>query len=582
MAVNPKLILIASELAGNEKVRKTLLYILFFLLGLIMLIFIVFIGLISGLLSIAQDNALRNHWNYYRTSISEVFGGIEGEINSDVKSEVYDFMPEFSVNLSKATIANNFDNSSLILYDEKEIRQAQEIMQNYAENLRLITTEEAFDSFISGYETELSFSDIRNIRFADDTGIDGITAYPDAVKLFLYNRAMEQMPAYSYSFEEITVDDKPADRQTLVVTSPDGSAQTVEYTCIGGGEVYLPEFLAMYNIRQSREYLTAVTQNQAPDIESQIEQAVGGIPETAEEAQDYLNGAWQGMVDGRGAVNLDLFRMANLKSIIEGASIDGAVKISTERTSDKLSITLETVGSDIWEDIFGIDEELKQYVEQSQLAIEMALDEAGIPQDERTISLDGMVQAALFVYFEGFFDLPVSSSELAPGSNGILSQCGEVSELHQYTYGKKDMGVPEKGITLALKEKTAVHANLLDCGNCIQDIYVYDVWNMDEQDIANDTNSKVFNRSAVTLAYIIDTDQFEADYGFPFPSIDGVSSTGTITLFLEFTCLSEVEFADADIGSSLDSGDIVVGYSHDGYYSDLYDSGLWRHRLNRD
>ena len=250
MAVNPKLILIASELAGNEKVRKTLLYILFFLLGLIMLIFIVFIGLISGLLSIAQDNDLRNHWNYYRTSISEVFGGIEGEINSDVKSEVYDFMPEFSVNLSKATIANNFDNSSLILYDEKEIRQAQEIMQDYAEKLREIATEEAFDSFISGYETELSFSDIRNIRFTDDTGIDGIFAYPDAVKLFLYNRAMEQMSAYSYSFEEITVDGKSADRQTLVVTSPDGSTQTVEYTCIGGGEVYLPEFLAMYNIRQ--------------------------------------------------------------------------------------------------------------------------------------------------------------------------------------------------------------------------------------------------------------------------------------------------------------------------------------------
>lgn len=295
MAVNPKLILIASELAGNEKVRKTLLYVLFFSLGLIMLIFVVFIGLISGLLSIAQDNDLRNHWNYYRTSISEIFSSIEGEINSDVKSEVYDFMPEFSVNLSKATIANNFDNSSLILYDEKEIRQAQEIMQDYAEKLRKITTEEAFDSFISGYETELSFSDIRNIRFTDDAGIDGISAYPDAVKLFLYNRAMERMPAYSYSFEEITVDDKSADRQTLVVTSPDGSTQTVEYTCIGGGEVYLPEFLAMYNIRQSREYLTSVTQNQAPDIETQIEQALGGIPETAEEAQDYLNGAWQGI-----------------------------------------------------------------------------------------------------------------------------------------------------------------------------------------------------------------------------------------------------------------------------------------------
>ena len=111
---------------------------------------------------------------------------------------------------------------------------------------------------------------------------------------------------------------------------------------------------------------------------------------------------------------------------------------------------------------------------------------------------------------------------------------------------------------------------------------MYDVWNMDEQDIANDTNSKVFNRSAVTLAYIIDTAQFEADYGFPFPSIDGVRNSGTVTLFLEFTCLSEVEFEDLDIGSSVDLENLTVGYSHDGYYSDTYDKGLWRHHLNRD
>lgn len=157
MAVNPKLIIMAAEAAGNEKVRKAVLYTVFMALGVVMLIFVVFTGLISGLLSIAQDNDLRNHWNYYRTSISEVFNGIEGEINSDVKSEVYDFMPEFSVNLSKATIANNFDNSSLILYDEAEIEQAQTIMLDYAEQLRAIKTQEDFDSFISGYDAELSF-----------------------------------------------------------------------------------------------------------------------------------------------------------------------------------------------------------------------------------------------------------------------------------------------------------------------------------------------------------------------------------------------------------------------------------------
>ena len=94
---------------------------------------------------------------------------------------------------------------------------------------------------------------------------------------------------------------------------------------------------------------------------------------------------------------------------------------------------------------------------------------------------------------------------------------------------------------------------------------------MDEQNIANDTNSNVFNQSAVTIAYIIDTQQFEEDYGFPFPTINGLRGGNTITLFLEFTCLSEVEFEDLDIGSHVDLENFTVGYSHDGYNSDTYD-----------
>ena len=42
---------------------------------------------------------------------------------------------------------------------------------------------------------------------------------------------------------------------------------------------------------------------------------------------------------------------------------------------------------------------LWDYVEQAQTAIEMALAEAEISQDEWTVSLDNMVQLALFVYF---------------------------------------------------------------------------------------------------------------------------------------------------------------------------------------
>ncbi len=583
MAVNPKIIMMVAQAAKSEKVRKAVLYIVFMTLGLIMMIFVVFTGLISGLFAVIENTNLKNHWDYMRANISEVFNGIEGEINSDVKDEVYDFMPEFSVNLSKATIANNFDGSSLILYDEDEISRAENIMRDYAGQLRAIKSQDELVSYISDFDTELSFSDISSIQFTDDKGIDNLSEYSDELKIFLYHRAMEQMSKYNYTFEKVEVDGKPADRQTLVVTAADGSTQTVEYTCIGGGEIYLPEFLAMYHIRQVREYLIKVTENKiAEDVDSQLASAIGDIPDTQEQAQEYIESSWNSMINGKGAINLNIFEVSNLRTIMENANMDGAVKIETERSSDKLSITLETVGSDVWKETFQIEEDLWEYVEQTQSAIEMALTDAEIPEDEWTISLDNMVQLALFVYFEGFFELPVSSSDLAPGGNGILSQCGDVSELHQYTYGTKDMGVPERGITLELTGRTAIHADLLNCGSCIQDAFIYDVWNMDEQDIANDTNSKVFNQSAVTIAYIIDTDQFEDDYGFPFPTINGLRHGSTITLFLEFTCLSEVEFKDLDIGSSVDLENLTVGYSHDGYYSDTYDKGLWRHHLNRD
>ena len=147
MAVNPKIIMMAAQTAKNPKVRRAILNIVLISLGLIMMIFVIFTGLISGLLAIIENNDLKNHWSYYRTSISELFNGIEGEINTDVKSEVYDFMPDFSVNLSKAAIANNFDGSSLILYDEDEISRAETIMKTYAGQLRNLTTQDAFDNF---------------------------------------------------------------------------------------------------------------------------------------------------------------------------------------------------------------------------------------------------------------------------------------------------------------------------------------------------------------------------------------------------------------------------------------------------
>ncbi len=345
----------------------------------------------------------------------------------------------------------------------------------------------------------------------------------------------------------------------------------------------------MYNVRQTREFLLAVESGEAEDIDKQIEEAVGDIPETAEDAEKYIQSAWEGITDGKGAIKLNVFEVSNLTSLLENVVTDGNMAVTTERTDNKLTITLESPAEEMWVDIFEIDDEITDYVEEAQKVIELALEDAEIPEEEWTLSLDAAVQAALFVYFEGFFELPVDSFDLARGTNGILSQCGDISDIHRYKYGSKEYGVPEKGITLELADgETPIYANLLNCGNCIVDAVIYDVWDMEEGEHYVETvkESRVFNYSAVTIAYIIDTDIFEEEYGFPFPSIDGVTGGGTITLFLEFTCLDSVNVGELDIGYSIydifGSGDILVGYSHSGEYSGERDMGSWRHDLDRD
>lgn len=576
MAVNPKIIMMVVDTLSTEKGRNIALKIVMVILGLIMMIFTVFAGIISGLLDVVETADLQDHWQYIKSNLSDIFRGMETEIDDAVRAEVYDFMPDFSINLSKAAINSEFDGSSLILYDSEEIESAKAVMQQYAEELRSIGTESEFQQYISVFDdTDISFSDITDVHFREDANLDKISEYKDGVKRFLYTRAMETMPKYEYLYEEtVTEDKRPCTVQTLNVTDSTGREQTVEYTCIGGGTIYLPRFIALYNVRQMREYLMS-TQNESQATESldaQLSEAVGNIPETAEEAEEYIQSAWSGIIDGHGALKLNIFEVSNLTALMENSVYDGSVTITTERADNKLSITLESPAEDTWVEIFGIDESLTQYVEEAQGAVELALRDADIPESEWSLNLDGMVQAALFVYFEGFFELPVDRSEIAAGTNGIVNQIGETSSIHKYNYGGVQHDLPEDGVTLWLENGGApVYANLLNCGDCIQYAYIYDVWDMENGGhIASaDVTSKVLNYSTVTIAYVIDTDQFEKDYGFPFPAINGVTSNGTITLFVEYSCLSSLDgiSEEHDIGKDLfdiSDGSIRIGYSHTG------------------
>lgn len=566
MAVDPKLIMMAIEAANNEKVRRTALYIVFFVLGLIMLVFVMYGGMMSGLFAVVQNNSLKIEWAYYSKSISDVFKEVKGEISADVKDEVYDFMPDFPVNLSKAMIGGSLGDDALILFDENDMYVAYNVMNDYASQLREIKSQSEFDSYISGFDTKLSFSEINRSEFAEDSGVDNIGNYNDNLKKFLYNRAMGNIPKCTYTVEAVTVDGKNANRQTLTVT--DDKTKTVEYTCIGGN-IYLPEFLAMYNVHQTQNYLIGIAEEDTHEIDKQIEEIVGGIPDTSEDFQDYLNGTWDKAINGgKDAAGINIFETAALKAVIKKANLNGAAKVTMRRGENKLSITLETIDSDTWKEIFGIDQSLWDYVEQTKMTIEMALDAAKIPIEERTISLDSIVQLTLFEYFDGLFESPADNS----AARGILSQYGSTSKLHKHN----GSNVTDKGMTLRLGKKTSIYASLQEnCKSVIKDAFIYDVWDMDEMDIGDD--NKLYNRSAVTVAYIIDTKRFEKVYGFPFPHVDGVvTDSGYVTMFLEFSCLNNTNFEKSDVGSSV-SDNLRVGNSHDGMYNEIYDSGSWQH-----
>ena len=148
-------------------------------------------------------------------------------------------------------------------------------------------------------------------------------------------------------------------------------------------------------------------------------------------------------------------------------------------------------------------------------------------------------------------------------------------------------------------EDTEVRAEILpDVGECIQDVYIYDVYDAEKRKVVKDKPNYTYNCSAVQLAYIIDTDVFAEEYGFDFPTI--VTTTGTeikhddgvLTLMIEYSCLDRLEtISEQDIGLSLydvyDKDEkIVIGYAHCGKHSKEKDEGLsatgWSHTFGSD
>lgn len=263
--------------------------------------------------------------------------------------------------------------------------------------------------------------------------------------------------------------------------------------------------------------------------------------------------------DGFDVACLNVFQAQEIGQIFERAALEGkfSAKVNTEKndTTEKLSITVKTPSEDDWYEMFNVDEKYRDYTKENTQIIERILSDAQI--NDLYISVDSTAQRALFVYFQGFFNLPVEADDLKENTNGILTTLNDFETIH--SRGTSTIGKAyESGITLYLNdEDTEVRAEILpDVGECIQDVYIYDVYDAEKRKVVKDKPNYTYNCSAVQLAYIIDTDVFAEEYGFDFPTI--VTTTGTeikhddgvLTLMIEYSCLDRLEtISEQEIGT---------------------------------
>lgn len=586
----------AVKVLFDKDARKKLFQKLGSLIGggvmLTVLILCCFLMLIGGIFGLLVNTYVKENWNIVRNNIWDVFESLDRTANGEVRQAVYDFMPDFSVNLSKAAISDSYP-SSLLIYDTVEYKKAQEAMEIAANQLRSVNSEEGCESICSMYGIYYSeglYEAISNDRtFYEDTGIEAAADYSMAVTMILQAAAKMKLNNYIYTIREYeTEEGKRIKTQTLTVVG-ESSTQTVEYNTVGNVELYLPNFLALYQARLCKDtYSEDINDEDGERYNQEIEENLGGDVGEAEN-EDELQEAVKGISNRDISSVLSFMQIADLKHILQKNLIEGGITtdIYYEDGIDengnperKMIITLKAPDDGEWLEVFEIEptDFNNNMVDEFKMTISQILTDADISESEFYLNLDDFFQNALFVYFQGFFNLPVESAELVQGSNGIIDKYGDYSRFH--TMGFNYTKTVETGVTLAVNnEETEVKVDLLPGikRDCIEDIVIYDIWLGGERGNGEynngDMRSVSYGCDLITLAYTINTEQFEKDYGFAFPSpfeqYDEEMST-EITMLVEYSCLSECYYPTISyqVGDSvkeqIEKGNFSIGLCNNG------------------
>ena len=559
-----------------------------FIVGIICAVFLLLFGITAavwfiiasyfGLVGNAMTDVLINQsWSDINKYVAGALDDVNNTISGEIKETTYSFMPDFSINLSKAVLQQTLEKnnaSTILLYDSSDIEKYDKLADEAVTTLKAVKSQSDLNKIFP--DKKYKYSDLEN-----DTAfsLNDKNNFKEETKEMIQKLVRKGLPDYNYIITEKTVDSKNYKTQILTVKSGENT-DTVQYTVSGAGDIYLPLFIAMYHAKNG-VYVKDMLKNSVSELTSDI----------ADNTESNGIADYNDFIATVRLANIDLFGAAEIGRAVTNAISNGAINITHKITSDennrKLTLTLVMPSQKEWEEMFGVSEK-EDIVTDNLKVIETMLEKAGIT--DLYFPVAATMKSALFTYFEGFFNLPVNSSELE--NRVILTSLNAEQFFHHnglYT-------AYDGGVTLALKDsEVPVRIDILpNATDVIQDAFIYDVYDSEEHNIIKSTPNYTYNCSAVEIAYIIDVDTFKEQYGFDFPTI--VTTNGntfeagdTITMLIEYSCMGRITVKEDDIGRSLSDifGDSwIIGYSHSGAHSKEKDEGFdatgWYHTFGSE
>lgn len=366
MTVSAAILKVVATLSSSEKGRKAIGVALLTPVIILLLVVGVFVALLTGLFGLlygaVRDTSVSQSWNDIRKNVESALNGVNSSINTQIKNDTYDFMPDFSINLSKSVLQKTFsegNNSFLLLYDTKEVNDSVAKAKKYIDKLKKVKSQKELEQInkeidLSGYK----YSDLaKDKEFRDDKSYD-MSKYSQSTVQLINTLVKPEMPTYDYDEETVTIDGVKSKKQILTVHK-DSKTQIVEYTCYGEGDIYLPRLLALYQAETFSRF-EDMAESDASGLDNDIASAIENV------SSDESGGA---TADGFDVACLNVFQAQEIGQIFERAALEGkfSAKVNTEKndTTEKLSITVKTPSEDDWYEMFNVDEKYRDYTKEN-------------------------------------------------------------------------------------------------------------------------------------------------------------------------------------------------------------------------